>query len=141
MPFRLLQSVATAAIPLLRKWEIHSFVASGSARSIRFKIIMRGFVPQMASMSGFRLEIGIRASTISHGQLENCDLTFKDLNIIESSFVTILAGHYHSRIEYPDQKDPDEKTLSEKSVENQVEKTNKTLSEKTLVKTEKKEDK
>lgn len=76
-----------------------------------------------------------------HGQLENCDLTFKDLNIIESSFVTILAGHYHSRIEYPDQKDPDEKTLSEKSVENQVEKTNKTLSEKTLVKTEKKEDK
>ena len=76
-----------------------------------------------------------------HGQLENCDLTFKDLNIIESSFVTILAGHYHSRIEYPDQKDPDEKTLSEKSPENQIEKVNKTLSEKTLIKTEKKEDK
>ena len=30
------------------------------------------------------------------------------MNVIESSFVTILAGYYHSRIEYPDQKDPDE---------------------------------
>ncbi len=43
-----------------------------------------------------------------HGQLDKSTLTFKDLNVIESSFVTILAGYYHSRIEYPDQKDPDE---------------------------------
>ncbi len=57
-----------------------------------------------------------------HGQLDNCDLTFRDLNAIKESFVQILAGYYHSRIEYPDQKDPDdvinkselgEKTLSE----------------------------
>ena len=41
------------------------------------------------------------------GQLKNCDLTFGDLTKIQESFVAILAGYYHSRIEYPDQKDPD----------------------------------
>ena len=42
-----------------------------------------------------------------HGQLDKANLTFRDLNVIEASFVTILAGYYHTRIEYPDQKDPD----------------------------------
>ncbi len=54
---------------------------------------------------------------IQHGQLVNCDLTFKDLTLIRKSFVQILAGYYHSRIEYPDQKDPDEKVqLGEKTL-------------------------
>ena len=35
-------------------------------------------------------------------QMSNCELTFRDLEIIKRSFVHILAGHYHSRIEYPD---------------------------------------
>ncbi|EFW36448.1 7TM receptor with intracellular HD hydrolase [Treponema phagedenis F0421] len=42
-------------------------------------------------------------------QLDNSDLTFKDIKTIKASFVSILAGYYHSRIEYPNQKDPDEK--------------------------------
>ncbi len=42
------------------------------------------------------------------GQLDNSDLTFKDLEMIKNSFVNILAGYYHSRIEYPNQKDPDQ---------------------------------
>lgn len=59
------------------------------------------------------------SAKIEHHQLDNCNLTFRDLNVIRNSFVQILAGYYHSRIEYPDQKDPDtttslgEKTLSE----------------------------
>ena len=59
------------------------------------------------------------AAKIEHRQLDNCGLTFKDLNTIRNAFVQMLAGYYHSRIEYPDQKDPDantqlgEKTLSE----------------------------
>ncbi len=44
---------------------------------------------------------------IEHGQLADCDLTFRDLDIIKKSFVNLLVGYYHSRIEYPDQKDPD----------------------------------
>ncbi|MDR1747602.1 MAG: HDIG domain-containing protein [Spirochaetaceae bacterium] len=43
-----------------------------------------------------------------HGQLDQSDLTFKELYIIKNSFVKILAGYYHSRIEYPNQKDPDD---------------------------------
>ncbi|MFI3256947.1 MAG: HDIG domain-containing protein [Spirochaetales bacterium] len=41
------------------------------------------------------------------GQLNNAYLTFNDLDTIERSFVTIMAGYYHSRLEYPNQKDPE----------------------------------
>ncbi|MGN0730256.1 HDIG domain-containing metalloprotein [Treponema sp.] len=44
---------------------------------------------------------------IEHRQLENCSLTFNDLTRIHDAFVQILAGYYHSRTKYPDQKDPD----------------------------------
>lgn len=44
---------------------------------------------------------------IENHQLDNCNLTFRDLNLIRQTFVQMLAGYYHSRIEYPDQKDPD----------------------------------
>ncbi len=36
------------------------------------------------------------------GQLEECDLTFKDLDKIASAFVRVLGGIFHSRIEYPE---------------------------------------
>lgn len=36
----------------------------------------------------------------SDGQLDNCELTLKDLNNIAKSFNTILNGIYHHRIEY-----------------------------------------
>jgi len=41
-------------------------------------------------------------------QLDNSDLTFREIEIIKRCFVKILAGYYHSRIEYPNQKDPDD---------------------------------
>ena len=44
---------------------------------------------------------------VEHNQLDNCELTFRDISRIKDSFVQMLAGYYHSRIEYPDQKDPD----------------------------------
>jgi len=36
------------------------------------------------------------------GQLDECDLTLKDLNTIANAFVRVLAGIFHSRIEYPE---------------------------------------
>ncbi|WP_347491538.1 HD family phosphohydrolase [Desulfoscipio sp. XC116] len=36
------------------------------------------------------------------GQLDECDLTLKDLDIIAGSFIRVLSGIFHSRIEYPD---------------------------------------
>ena len=44
---------------------------------------------------------------VEHKQLNNCDLTYRDISKIKEAFVQVLAGYYHSRIEYPDQKDPD----------------------------------
>jgi putative nucleotidyltransferase with HDIG domain len=36
------------------------------------------------------------------GQLEDCELTLKDLHHIEESFDRILTGIFHHRVEYPD---------------------------------------
>lgn len=38
---------------------------------------------------------------IDAGQLDNCSLTFMELAVIKHSFLTILSGTYHSRVEYP----------------------------------------
>ena len=37
----------------------------------------------------------------SEGQLDECDLTLKDLNLIAGSFLHTLEGIYHARTEYP----------------------------------------
>jgi hypothetical protein len=39
---------------------------------------------------------------LNDGQLESCDLTFKDLDVISDSFCKSLEGLYHKRIEYPE---------------------------------------
>ncbi len=52
------------------------------------------------------------------GQLDECNLTLKDLHKIAASFIRILVGIYHSRIDYPEQdlgKEPEEeKPIKEK---------------------------
>lgn len=40
---------------------------------------------------------------LESGQLEECDLTLKDLDKIGDSFSRILNGMFHSRVEYPDE--------------------------------------
>jgi putative nucleotidyltransferase with HDIG domain len=40
---------------------------------------------------------------LENGQLEECDLTLKDLEKIGDSFSRILTGMFHSRVEYPDE--------------------------------------
>jgi putative nucleotidyltransferase with HDIG domain len=40
-------------------------------------------------------------SRLNDGQLDNCDLTLKDLNKIKAAFIKSLMGIYHQRIEYP----------------------------------------
>lgn len=39
---------------------------------------------------------------LDDGQLDLCDLTFRDLHTISQSFATVLEGVYHKRIEYPE---------------------------------------
>ncbi|MDR1278780.1 MAG: HDIG domain-containing protein [Treponema sp.] len=40
-------------------------------------------------------------SKVENGQLAESELTFRDLAAIKGAFVRVLAGYYHSRIEYP----------------------------------------
>ncbi len=59
---------------------------------------------------------------INENQLQNCPLTFQDLALIKESFVQILTSFYHSRVKYPDQKDPEtgkavEVALGDKTLE------------------------
>lgn len=39
---------------------------------------------------------------LNDGQLDQCDLTFQDLDKIAMAFVRVLTGIFHSRVEYPD---------------------------------------
>ena len=41
-------------------------------------------------------------------QLDNCDLTFRDISGIKAAFVNLLTGYYHNRIKYQNQQDPDD---------------------------------
>jgi len=53
----------------------------------------------MAKLEKFVWEIIM--SKFNNNQLNDSELTFKDLEKIKKSFITNLAGHFHSRIEYP----------------------------------------
>lgn len=39
---------------------------------------------------------------LEDGQLEACDLNFRDLNIIAQAFIRVLSGIFHARVEYPE---------------------------------------
>ncbi len=41
------------------------------------------------------------------GQLDDCELTLKDLHAIQKSFITILIGIFHQRIGYPERAEHD----------------------------------
>ncbi len=42
---------------------------------------------------------------IDAGQLDECDLTNKEIKLIQKAFVNALMGIYHDRIEYPEEED------------------------------------
>ena len=46
---------------------------------------------------------------VTEGQLSHCPLTFRDLQVIKETFLAILVGVYHNRIEYPDEQKNDKK--------------------------------
>ena len=45
---------------------------------------------------------------IDDGQLDNTDLTFRDLRLIKDTFLKMLLGIYHVRVKYPDQEEDSE---------------------------------
>lgn len=52
-----------------------------------------------------RIEATVRKvirERLHDGQLDDCNLTLRDLNIIGDVFIRVLSSMFHSRIEYPD---------------------------------------
>jgi cyclic-di-AMP phosphodiesterase PgpH len=41
---------------------------------------------------------------LEDGQLNECDITLKELEVIKKTFCETLNGIFHSRIEYPNEK-------------------------------------
>lgn len=55
---------------------------------------------------------------VAEGQLSHCPLTFRHLQVIKETFLNILVGVYHSRVEYPEDKEQDkEEKAKEKTTE------------------------
>ena len=54
---------------------------------------------------------------IMDGELDDSELTLKEINLISESFVRILTTMYHTRIEYPDEKElkNNEETMKKKT--------------------------
>jgi len=58
-------------------------------------------VPETSSANLSALVHKLINVIFSEGQLDDCDLTLRDLNLIAQSFVRTLEGIYHARPEYP----------------------------------------
>ncbi len=52
---------------------------------------------------------------LAEGQLDDCDLTLRDVQRIKDAFRAILVGMYHPRIEYPER--PKDAPASKPAVE------------------------
>jgi cyclic-di-AMP phosphodiesterase PgpH len=53
---------------------------------------------------------------LADGELEHCDLTFRELATVKKSFLNILTGIHHSRIKYPSEEDAEAaKKLAERT--------------------------
>jgi putative nucleotidyltransferase with HDIG domain len=57
---------------------------------------------------------------VNEGQLSKTPLTFQDIRTIKETFLNILVGIYHSRVEYPDDEKEEEKEAEEKSKEKDI---------------------
>lgn len=54
---------------------------------------------------------------VNEGQLSKTPLTFQDISTIKETFLNILVGIYHSRVEYPDDETEEEKEEQENTDE------------------------
>lgn len=64
-----------------------------------------GATRAMSRPSPDRIEQVVRRiirDKLEDGQLDQCDLTFRDLDVIAATFTRLLASMFHPRIEYPE---------------------------------------
>ncbi len=66
---------------------------------------VEAYVRSMSEPTKDEMEKGVRKiiqEKINDGQLSKCDLSLKDIEIIINSFLKVLTGIFHDRIEYPE---------------------------------------
>lgn len=76
---------------------------------------VEGAVRAMSEPTPARIEsvvVELIRRRLVDGQLDECDLTFHELGIVEKSLVKSLCALYHSRITYPDSEEPDDRDKS-----------------------------
>ena len=66
---------------------------------------VEAYIRSLSEPTREQVEQGVRKiikDKLNDAQLDSCDLTFKDLEMIGQAFVKVLAGIFHERIEYPE---------------------------------------
>ena len=66
---------------------------------------VEAYIRSLSEPTQEQVDKGVRKiikEKLQDGQLENCELTLKDMENIAKAFVKVLAGIFHDRIEYPD---------------------------------------
>ncbi len=66
---------------------------------------VEAYIRSLSEPTKDQVEKGVKkiiSDKLSDAQLDECDLTLRDLDIIAKSFVKVLAGIFHERIEYPE---------------------------------------
>ena len=86
--------------------------ASGSGKSTLIRLISTLLLADEGTIHFFGINVEKQPLQVqklinrifSDGQLDNCELTLRDLHNIAKSFNTILNGIHHHRIEYPEKR-------------------------------------
>jgi putative nucleotidyltransferase with HDIG domain len=66
---------------------------------------VEAYIRSLSEPTQDQVEQGVRKiikDKLNDAQLDNCELTLKDLEVIVQSFIKVLAGIFHERIEYPE---------------------------------------
>jgi putative nucleotidyltransferase with HDIG domain len=66
---------------------------------------VEAYIRSLTEPTQDQVEQGVRKiirDKLNDAQLDNCDLTLKDLELIGGAFLKVLAGIFHDRIEYPE---------------------------------------
>ena len=71
-------------------------------QSGKLKEVLEGGKEGTDEDSLVKLVAGIIAERIREGQLDESDLTFRDVQAIQKAFVEMLKGVYHPRVVYPE---------------------------------------
>ena len=66
---------------------------------------VEAYIRSLSEPTQDQVEQGVRKimkDKLNDGQLDCCELTLKDLEMINRAFVKVLGGIFHERIEYPE---------------------------------------